>query len=278
LTNPSAIKTITHNSIFTNVALTDDGDVWWEGLTKEKPKHLIDWRGQEWTPESKTPAAHPNSRFTAPINQCPVADPNWADLNGVPISAIIFGGRRSETVPLVYQAFNWDHGTYIGASVCSEGTAAAENALGVIRNDPFAMLPFCGYNFGDYFKHWFSMASKTHQSKLPKIFHVNWFRKEDGKFLWPGYGDNSRVLKWIFERVEGSDNFEESAIGYLPKKIDTQGLQITPETMKKLLTVDKSKFLIDVKNMREYLTQFADKVPQQMNDQIDNLITRLQKN
>jgi len=179
---------------------------------------------------------------------------------------------------LVYQAFNWDHGTYVGASVCSEGTAAAENALGVIRNDPFAMLPFCGYNFGDYFKHWFSMASKTHQSKLPKIFHVNWFRKEDGKFLWPGYGDNSRVLKWIFERVDGSDNFEESAIGYLPKKIDTQGLQVSPETMKKLLTVDKAKFLIDVKNMREYLTQFADKVPQQMNDQIDNLITRLQKN
>lgn len=177
---------------------------------------------------------------------------------------------------MVYQALNWDHGTYIGASVCSEGTAAAENAVGVIRNDPFAMLPFVGYNFGDYFKHWFSMASKSHQSKLPKMFHVNWFRKENGKFIWPGYGDNARVLKWIFERVHGSDNAIESPIGYLPKTLDTTGLQISPEVMKTLLTVDKKKFLQDVKNMREYLSQFADKLPPQMTEQMDFLEKRLQ--
>lgn len=276
--NPNALVSCSKNSIFTNVALTPEGDVWWEGMTKEPPPRLIDWIGNQWTPESKTPAAHPNSRFTAPANQCPVIDPSWEDPAGVPISAIIFGGRRSSLIPLVYEAFDWNHGTYLGCSVSSEMTAAAAGVVGQLRHDPFAMLPFCGYNMGDYFGHWLSIGKKTASEKLPKIFSVNWFRKSpEGKFLWPGFGENARVLKWIFERTEGIGKAEKSPIGYIPASgaLDLSGLQLSKENMQILFHIDCAEWLKEVQGMREYLSQFKDRLPQGIIDQLDQLEKRL---
>ncbi len=277
-TNPNAILSMTENSIFTNVALTKDGDVWWEGMTDDKPKELTSWLGDEWTPNSDKNAAHPNSRFTAPANQCPVIDPAWEDPKGVPISAILFGGRRADTVPLVYEAFNWQHGTFMGSIVSSEKTAAATGTVGNLRHDPFAMLPFCGYNMGDYFKHWLEIGESTNSDKLPKIFFVNWFRKnEQGKFIWPGYGENIRVLKWILERVNGSDNAEKSFIGYLPKPdaIDIDGLDVSIDDVNALLKVDKEKWLHETKEIEHYFQIFDDKLPNGLKNELNGLVERI---
>lgn len=268
-TNPNALASCKKNSIFTNVALTEDGDVWWEGLTDEPPSRLTDWKGNPWTPESETPAAHPNSRFTCPANQCPTIDPHWEDPAGVPIDAILFGGRRESFVPLVNQAFNWQHGTFFGASVSSEMTAAAFGQLGKLRHDPYAMLPFCGYNMGDYMKHWLNMGIKG-GDLMPKIFYVNWFRKdENGKFIWPGFGDNIRVLKWIFDRLEGKDNYFESPVGNLPTPgtIDVSGLDISDEVMQKLFTMDKAQGIHEADELMTYFSQFSSRLPKEMEDE-----------
>ncbi len=276
--NPNAMHTIEKNTIFTNVGLTDDGDVWWEGIGTEAPDHLIDWRGQDWKPGSETPAAHPNARFTAPANQCPAIAPEWEDPKGVPISAILFGGRRPSTIPLVHQSFDWNHGVFMGSIVGSEITAAAISAnIGQVRRDPFAMLPFCGYNMGDYFAHWLNIGTKTEASKLPKIFYVNWFRKtKDGKWLWPGYGENSRVLKWIFEQVTGEGKAVKTPIGYMPTldAIDRTGLDVSDEDMKELLKVNKEEWLKEVASIREHYAKF-DRLPKELNDQLDALERRL---
>ena len=274
--NPNALQSCTKNALFTNVALTNEGDVWWEGLTKTPPEDLTDWLGEPWTPSSGRPAAHPNSRFTAPASQCPVIDPAWEDPEGVPISAIIFGGRRSSVVPLVFEAFDWAHGTFMGCSVSSETTAAATGDVGKLRHDPFAMLPFCGYNMGDYFGHW--LACGKGREKLPRIFSVNWFRKSpDGKFLWPGFGENMRVLKWIFERTEGADNAERTPIGQTPKKgsLDLSGIEISPQTLQALFNIDVQEWLQEVAGMRAYLAQFGNKLPEEIKAQLDALETRL---
>jgi phosphoenolpyruvate carboxykinase (GTP) len=280
-TNPNAMLSVTKNTLFTNVARTPDNDVWWEGMSKTAPPHLTDWKGRAWTPSSAEKAAHPNSRFTAPISQCPVADPAYNDPQGVPISAIIFGGRRSSTVPLVAQSFDWNHGVYMGASVASEQTAAAEGTVGQIRHDPFAMLPFCGYNMGDYLQHWLSMGQKSSPDRLPKIFNVNWFRREGGnptgRFLWPGYGDNSRVLKWIFERVEGVENAQKTPIGYLPKlgAIDLSGLKVSDQDMAQLTQVDRKSWIEEAQSMRKYLSQFQDRAPKGILAQLSQMEARL---
>lgn len=277
--NPNAMRTITKNSLFTNVALTDDGDVWWEGMTETPPAHLIDWRGRNWTPASPDKAAHANARFTTPAKQCPVIDPRWEDPQGVPISAILFGGRRATTMPLVYEAFDWPHGVFIGASIGSEMTAAAAGELGKLRHDPFAMLPFCGYNMGDYFAHWLDIGTKTSPDKLPRIYCVNWFRKDaKGKYLWPGFGDNSRVLKWIFERCSGSDNARESPIGNIPDLLgfDTQGLHISLEALHELFATDKAQWMAQVDELRDYFTLFGDRLPESLNRSLNALKTRLQ--
>lgn len=274
--NQSAMETIKENSIFTNVAFTPDKDVWWEGMTKEKPPELTDWRGNPWTPQSNTPASHPNARFTAPISQCPVIDPDWDNPAGVPISGIIFGGRRTSTVPLVFEAFNWQHGTFIGASVSSERTAASNGEVGKLRHDPFAMLPFCGYNMGDYFAHWLEMGHQTEAQFLPRIFHVNWFRKtDDGKFLWPGYGENIRVLKWIFERIDGAAEAVKTPIGYVPTvhALDLAGLDI--DNMKELLHIDREAYLREVEELESYFFIFGNKLPQGIRDELNALKNRL---
>ncbi|MGW1727030.1 phosphoenolpyruvate carboxykinase (GTP) [Streptomyces sp. NPDC002306] len=277
-TNANAMKTLWGNSVFTNVALTDDNDIWWEGMTEETPAHLTDWKGNDWTPESGTPAAHPNARFTTPASQCPIIAPEWEDPKGVPISAILFGGRRATAVPLVTESFDWNHGVFLGANVASEKTAAAEGKVGELRRDPFAMLPFCGYNMGDYMGHWVDVAKDKDQAKLPKIYYVNWFRKNDeGKFVWPGFGENSRVLKWIVDRLDGRAEGVETPIGILPAKgaLDTKGLDLSESDLDFLLTVDKEVWREEAALVPEHLNTFGDHTPKELWDEYRALVQRL---
>jgi len=278
-TNKNAIAALHANCIFTNVALTDDGDVWWEGLTDTPPAHLIDWKGRDWTPESPEPAAHPNARFTCPASQTPVIAPEWEDPRGVPISAILFGGRRASAVPLVNEARSWAHGVFMASNVASEGTAAAENAIGELRRDPFAMLPFCGYNMGDYFGHWLKMgAQAADPSKLPRIYFVNWFRKDErGRFVWPGYGENSRVLKWVVDRLEGRAGATDTAIGLLPApgSLDVSGLDLTQDQLDLLLTVDAEIWRQEAALVPAFYERFADHLPAELWAELDTLVARL---
>ncbi|MFH9072758.1 phosphoenolpyruvate carboxykinase (GTP) [Streptomyces alboflavus] len=277
-TNANAMKTLWGNSVFTNVALTDDGDVWWEGMTEETPKHLTDWKGNDWTPDSGVPAAHPNARFTTPAAQCPIIAPEWEDPKGVPISAILFGGRRASAVPLVTESLSWNHGVFLGANVASEKTAAAEGKVGELRRDPFAMLPFCGYNMGDYMAHWVDVAKDKDQSKLPKIYYVNWFRKNaDGKFVWPGFGENSRVLKWIVDRLDGRAEGVETPIGVLPTpaSLDTKGLELPAADLEFLLTVDKEVWREEAALVPEHLNTFGEHTPKELWDEYRALVARL---
>lgn len=278
--NPNAMRAIEANAIFTNVALTDDGDVWWEGMTERPPEHLIDWLGRDWYAGSNEKAAHPNARFTAPTAQCPVLDSAWEDPKGVPISAILFGGRRSTVVPLVCESFNWQHGVFMGTSVSSETTAAAAGSVGRLRHDPFAMLPFCGYNMGDYFNHWLQMGKKGDPSKLPRIYYVNWFRKgSQGEWLWPGFGENSRVLKWIFERISGKAQADISPIGALPAKnsLDITGLNLPPNALEQLFYVDKDEWLQEANGMKEYLSIFGNTLPRPITDELNQMKERLSR-
>jgi phosphoenolpyruvate carboxykinase (GTP) len=277
-TNANAMHTLNANCIFTNTALTSEGDVWWEGMSPTKPARAIDWRNNAWTPESETPAAHPNARFTAPASQCPSIAPEWQDPSGVPISAILFGGRRRTTVPLVTQAFDWDHGVFLGSIMASETTAAAGGAVGKLRFDPMAMLPFCGYNMADYFSHWLSVGSKTSAAKLPQIFFVNWFRRDnDGRFLWPGYGENSRVLKWIFERLEGKADARKTAIGFLPStdSLDTDGLSINTADLETITSLDTDGWREAVPQIREHFAVFGDRLPTKLHDSLNSLESAL---
>ncbi|KPH97492.1 Phosphoenolpyruvate carboxykinase (GTP) [Actinobacteria bacterium OK074] len=277
-TNANAMKTLWGNSVFTNVALTDDGDIWWEGMTEETPAHLTDWKGNSWTPESGSPAAHPNARFTVPASQCPIIAPEWEDPKGVPISAILFGGRRASAVPLVTESFDWNHGVFLGANVASEKTAAAEGKVGELRRDPFAMLPFCGYNMGDYMGHWVDVAKGKDQAKLPKIYYVNWFRKDDrGRFVWPGFGENSRVLKWIVDRLDGRAEGVETPIGILPTKaaLDTKGLELSDSDLEFLLTVDKEVWREEAALVPDHLNTFGDHTPKELWDEYRALVRRL---
>ena len=279
-TNPNAMHTLASNSIFTNAALTEDTDVWWEEMSEDPPETLTSWLGEEWHPGDEKTAAHPNSRYTTPAAQCPIIDPNWENPNGVPISAILFGGRRASTVPLAFEAFDWQHGTFIGSIASSERTAAAAGTVGELRRDPMAMLPFCGYNMGDYFAHWLAMGKSTDASKLPKIFYVNWFRKDtDGGWLWPGFGENSRVLKWIVERVSGKGEAVETPIGYLPAPgaIDTSGLDVTDAQMAELLNVDVEEWLNEIESIREHYARFEETLPEELSDELDALETRLRE-
>jgi phosphoenolpyruvate carboxykinase (GTP) len=273
-TNPNAMHTLWGNCIFTNTALTDDGDVWWEGMTSDKPARLTDWRNNSWTPETESPAAHPNARFTAPAAQCPSIAPEWQDPRGVPISAILFGGRRRTTVPLVTEAFDWEHGVFLGSIMASETTAAAGGQVGKLRFDPMAMLPFCGYNMADYFRHWLQIGEKAEDSKLPKIFFVNWFRRDDnGRFLWPGYGENSRVLKWIFERIDGKASAEKTAIGNLPPldALDLSGIEIDERDLQQLLSLDDEGWREAVPQIREHFGAFGDRLPTRLVEKLDEL-------
>jgi phosphoenolpyruvate carboxykinase (GTP) len=277
-TNANAMHTLWGNSIFTNTALTSDGDVWWEGMSDDAPARATDWKGNAWTPETETPAAHPNARFTAPASQCPSAAPEWQDPAGVPISAILFGGRRRTTVPLVTQAFNWEHGVFLGSIMASETTAAQQGAVGNLRFDPMAMLPFCGYNMADYFAHWLALGAKADAAKLPQIFFVNWFRRdEDGRFLWPGYGENSRVLKWVFERVAGTVGAVETPIGMLPAEgsLDVAGLKIDDADMKALLSVDSDGWKAAIPQIKDHYAQFGSKLPAKLTAQLDTLASAL---
>jgi len=277
-TNANAIATLDANAIYTNVALTDDGDVWWEGLTEQPPAHLTDWRGNDWTPASETPAAHPNARFCVPAGQCPTIAPEWDDPRGVPISAILFGGRRATAVPLVSESRSWRHGVFLGANVASEKTAAAEGTVGELRYDPFAMLPFCGYNMGDYFGHWLSVGAKAQPEKLPKIYYVNWFRKgADGSFLWPGFGENSRVLKWIVERLEGTASGAETAIGVVPTPadLDLEGLELDPAALAELLGVDAETWRREVELIPAHFERFGTHLPEELWQEHRDLLERL---
>jgi phosphoenolpyruvate carboxykinase (GTP) len=277
-TNPNAMKTIESNSIFTNTALTDDGDVWWEGMTKEPPAHAIEWHGEDWTPAADKPAAHPNARFTTPAAQCPSIADEWEDPKGVPIDAMLFGGRRSTVMPLVLQAFDWNHGVYLGATMSSEKTAAAAGTVGELRHDPFAMLPFCGYHMGDYFAHWVGIGKEHDESKLPKIFCVNWFRKDDdGKFLWPGFGENSRVLEWVFRRCDGQAEAVDTPIGLVPAEgeINLDGLDVSEAQMTELLTVNTDHLEAELPAQHQHLAKFGDHLPQELHDQLAALEGRL---
>ena len=276
-TNPNAMETIRANSIFTNCALTDDGDIWWEGMTSKPPSHATDWHGEDWTPESGEPAAHPNARFTTPADQCPSIAPEWEDPKGVPIDAFLFGGRRATVVPLVTEAFDWEHGVFMGSIMGSEKTAAAAGTVGELRFDPMAMLPFCGYHMGDYFAHWLE-TGRRQGAKLPKIFMVNWFRKDgDGVYLWPGFGENSRVLAWIAERCDGQGGAEATPIGLVPTAdaIDVSGLDLAEGAMEKLLDVDSSEWREQLPQVRDHFATFGDKLPPELAEQLRLLEERL---
>ncbi|HEY1073176.1 phosphoenolpyruvate carboxykinase (GTP) [Brevundimonas sp.] len=279
-TNQNALATLTKNTIFTNTALTADGDVWWEGLTKEAPAGLTNWKGQPHDPASGEPAAHPNARFAAPAGQCPAIAPEWEDPKGVPIDAILFGGRRASAVPLVTEAFDWEHGVFMGSTVASEGTAAAENKVGELRRDPFAMLPFCGYNMGDYFGHWLKLGAQADAAKLPRLFFVNWFRKnEDGKFVWPGFGDNARVLKWIVERLDGKAEAVDTPVGRLPTKaaLDLSGLSLSDADLKILLDVDAEVWTEEAALIPAFYEKFGDRLPKALWGQHAALTKRLEE-
>ena len=276
--NANAMLSLESNAVFTNVAETDDGDVWWEGMTEEAPAHLIDWKGNDWTPDSDEPSSHPNARFTARANQCPVIADEWEDPKGVPISAILMGGRRASVVPLVTEALDWEHGTFLGTIIASEMTAAAFGAIGQLRRDPMAMLPFCGYNMADYWGHWLKMG-QTEGAKMPKIYYVNWFRKNDaGKFMWPGFGENSRVLKWIFERCNGTADAIETAIGNMPTldAIDFDGLDMAEEDIANLMRVDTDGWLSELAGIEEYYATFGDRLPTELSNQVAALRERLE--
>jgi phosphoenolpyruvate carboxykinase (GTP) len=276
-TNPVAMDTVRENIIFTNCALTDDGDVWWEGMTDDTPGHLIDWKGNDWTPDSSVDAAHPNARFTAPAAQCPVICKDWENPAGVPIDIFIFGGRRGSVVPLVYEAFNWDHGVFLGATAASETTSANIGAVGNLRRDPFAMKPFCGYHMGDYFGHWLDMGDRL-GSRAPRIFYVNWFRKSpEGMFLWPGFSDNSRVLKWMCERVDGKVGAKETSIGLLPNEgdLDLGGLDIAPENMRELLRIDSDAWKAEIPDIERHFAEFGSRLPERLTGQLEELRKRL---
>ena len=277
-TNQNALATLATNTVFTNTALTADGDVWWEGLTKEAPEGMTNWKGQPHDPTSGEPAAHPNARFAAPASQCPTIAPEWEDPKGVPIDAILFGGRRASAVPLVTEAFDWEHGVFMGSTVASEGTAAAENAIGTLRRDPFAMLPFCGYNMGDYFAHWLSLGEKADPAKLPGVYFVNWFRKdEDGRFVWPGFGDNARVLKWIAERLDGKADALDTAVGRVPTReaLDLVGLELSDAALATLLDVDVDVWSEEASLIPEFYAQFGERLPTALWGQHDALVDRL---
>jgi len=275
--NPMAMDTVRENTIFTNCVLTDEGDVWWEGMGVPAPAHGIDWKGRDWTPEVKEPGAHPNARFTAPASQCPIISSDWEDPAGVPIDIFVFGGRRAGVTPLVTEAFNWDHGVFMGATAASETTAANIGAVGNLRRDPFAMQPFCGYNMADYFQHWLDMGDRL-GDKAPKIFYVNWFRKTaEGKWLWPGYGENSRVLKWMCERVDGGAAAQETPLGYLPEAgaLDVSGLNLSTEALHELLRVDQTAWQAEALDIEKYLGQFGDRMPERLQQQVAALRERL---
>jgi phosphoenolpyruvate carboxykinase (GTP) len=278
MTNRNAMATIAANSIFTNCARTDDGDIWWEGMTKEPPAHAIDWKGNDWTPDSEEKAAHPNARFTTPAAQDPAIAPEWEDPAGVPIDAMLLGGRRATTIPLVHEAFDWEHGVFLGATMSSETTAAAAGKVGQLRFDPFAMLPFCGYNMAAYFEHWLEIGRRGDASKLPRIFYVNWFRKDaDGRFLWPGFGENSRVLEWVFRRCAGDAEAHETAIGLVPAPGDlyTGGLDVPAEDLEEVLAVDPDALREQLPQIKEHLSQFGDQLPAELKAQLDALERRL---
>ena len=277
-TNPNAIVTVGANSIFTNTAMTSDGDVWWEGMSEEVPVGMTDWQGNAYDPASEKPAAHPNARFTVPASQDPAIASEWEDPAGVPISAILFGGRRASVVPLVFQSRDWDHGVFLGSIMASETTAAQAGAVGNLRRDPFAMLPFCGYNMADYFQHWLDVGASSDESKLPKIFYVNWFRRgDDGRWLWPGYGENSRVLEWVFERVAGRGDALETPIGAVPTmaSLNTEGLDMSDADVEELLRVDKDEWRKEVPLIREHFATFGDRLPDSLHGAVDDLEQRL---
>jgi len=276
-TNPNVMETIKRNSFFTNVALTPDGMPWWEGMDGDPPAEAIDWQGKSWTPQSSTKGAHPNSRFTTPAGQCPAISPHWEDPDGVPISAILFGGRRAKLIPLVYQSFNWQHGVFLGATMASETTAAATSAVGVVRRDPMAMLPFCGYNMGDYFAHWLAMGKRIKHP--PLIFRTNWFRQsQEGKFLWPGFGENLRARRWVIGRVHQEAGAQETPIGYVPRPqdIDTSGIQVSPAMLQELLAVDREGWLEATRGQREFLAKFGNRMPREILQENEGLAKRLQ--